>query len=102
MSSSQIHDIREDPVSKFSHIHTFQVDLDLEATAQPGASHVTQRGEKLPANAGVTGDASSTPGSGRSPGGGNGNPLQSSCLGKPMDRGAWGATVHWVVRVGRG
>ena len=36
------------------------------------------------------------PGSGRSPGGGNGNPLQYSCLGDPMDRGAWQATVHGV------
>ena len=34
------------------------------------------------------------PGLGRSPGGGNGNPLQYSCLEKPMDRGAWWATVH--------
>ena len=34
------------------------------------------------------------PGSGRSPGGGHGNPLQSSCLENPMDRGAWGATVY--------
>ena len=38
------------------------------------------------------------PGSGRPPGGGNGNPLQSSCLGKPMDRGAWWATVHGVAK----
>ena len=37
-------------------------------------------------------------GSGRSPGGGNGNPLQYSCLGNPMDRGAWRATVHEVTR----
>ena len=37
------------------------------------------------------------PGSGRSPGEGNGNPLQYSCLGNPMDRGAWWATVHGVV-----
>ena len=36
------------------------------------------------------------PGSGRSPGGGNGNPLQYSCLENPMDRGAWRATVHRV------
>ena len=36
------------------------------------------------------------PGSGRSPGGGNGNPLQYSCLGNPMDREAWWATVHGV------
>ena len=39
------------------------------------------------------------PGSGRSPGEGNGNPLQYSCLGNPMDRGAWQATVHGVTRV---
>ena len=43
-----------------------------------------------PANAG---DAGSIPGSGRSPGEGNGNPLQYSCLKNPMDRGAWWATV---------
>ena len=40
------------------------------------------------------GDAGSVPGSGRSPGKGNGNPLQYSCLGNPTDRGAWQATVH--------
>ena len=42
------------------------------------------------------GDPCSIPGSGRSPGEGNGNPLQYSCLEKPMDRGAWRATVHTV------
>ena len=47
-----------------------------------------------PANEGATGDAGSIPGPGRSPGGGNGNPLQYSCLENPMDRGAWWATVH--------
>ena len=40
-----------------------------------------------------TRDAGSTPGLGRSPGEGNGNPLQYSCLGNPMDRGAWRGTV---------
>ena len=40
------------------------------------------------------GDLGSIPGSRRSAGEGNGNPLQYSCLGKPMDRGAWQATVH--------
>ena len=40
------------------------------------------------------GDMGSIPGSGRSPGAGNGNPLHSSCLKNPMDRGAWQATVH--------
>ena len=44
------------------------------------------------------GDAGSIPGSGRSPGEGNGNPLQYSCLGNPMDRGAWGATVQRVAK----
>ena len=42
------------------------------------------------------GDPGSIPGSGRSPGEGNGIPLQYSCLGNPMDRGAWQATVHRV------
>ena len=51
-----------------------------------------------PANAGDTGDAGSIPGLGRSPGVGNGNPLQYSCLEDPMDRGAWRATVHGVAK----
>ena len=42
------------------------------------------------------GDEGLTPVSGKSPGKGNGNPLQNSCLGNPMDRGAWQATVHGV------
>ena len=50
----------------------------------------------LPANAGDTEDMGSIPGSGRSPGGGDGNPLQYSCLKNPMDRGAWWATVQRV------
>ena len=45
-----------------------------------------------------TGDTSSIPGSGRSPGVGNGNPLQYSCLGNPVDRGTWWATVHGVAK----
>ena len=49
-----------------------------------------------PANAGDAGDLGSIPGSGRSPGEVNGNPLQYSCLGNLMDRGAWQATVHGV------
>ena len=44
------------------------------------------------------GDLGSIPGSGRSPGEGNGNPLQYSCLEKSMDRGAWQATVHGVAK----
>ena len=49
-----------------------------------------------PANVGDTGDTGAIPGLGRSPGEGNGNPLQYYCLGNTMDRGAWWATVHGV------
>ena len=49
--------------------------------------------KNLPA---CSGDYTLILGLGRSPGGGNGNPLQYPCLGNPMDRGVWGATVHWV------
>ena len=49
-----------------------------------------------PANAGDKRDSGLIPGSGRSPGEGNGNPPQYSCLGNPMDRGTWWATVHGV------
>ena len=52
---------------------------------------------KLPANAG---DAGSIPGSERSPGEVNDNPFQYSCLGNPIEREAWLATVHGVTRVG--
>ena len=48
-----------------------------------------------PANAG---DVGGLPGSGRFPGGGNGNLLQYSCLRSPMERGAWRATVHGVAK----
>ena len=51
------------------------------------------------ANAGDTGDADLIPRSRRSPGVGNGNPLQYSCLEDSMDRGAWWAIVHGVSRV---
>jgi len=51
-----------------------------------------------PANAGDIRDIGSTPGSGRSPGGGHGDPLQYPSLVNPMDRGAWWATVHEVAK----
>ena len=50
--------------------------------------------KNLPASAGDVGDAGSIPESERSPGEGNGNPLQCSCLENPTDRGAWQAIVH--------
>ena len=52
-----------------------------------------------PANAGVARDVGLIPGLGRSLGEGNGNPLQYSCLGNPMDRGIWQATVHGVDKI---
>ena len=54
--------------------------------------------KNLPANAGDARDAGSILGSGRCPGEGNGNPLHYSCLGYPVDREAWQATVHGVAK----
>ena len=54
--------------------------------------------KNLPINAGDERDSGSVPGSGRSPEEGNGYPLQYSCLGNPMDRGAWWAIVHGVTQ----
>ena len=54
--------------------------------------------KNLPSNAGDTGAAGSIPGSGRSPGEGNGNPLHYSCLENSMDRGAWWAAVYGAVK----
>ena len=54
--------------------------------------------KEVKASACNAGDLSSIPGSGRSPGEGNGNPLQYSCLENPMDGGAWWATVHGVAK----
>ena len=63
----------------------------MSSLGLPGGSVV----KNAPANAG---DAGLIPGSGRSPGGGNGNPLQYSCLENPMDREGWWATVHAVTK----
>ena len=52
-----------------------------------------------PANAGEVKDVGSIPESGKSPGGGHGNPLQYTCLENSKDREAWWATVHWVTRL---
>ena len=67
-----------------TYIHTYIYDF-------PGGSEVK-------ASACNVGDLGSIPGSGRSPGEGNGNSLQYSCLENPMDRGAWWATVHGVTK----
>ena len=62
-----------------------------------GASLVAQRVKNLPAMQEMW-DAGLIPGSGRSPGGGNGNPCQYSCLKNPRDRESWWATVHGVAK----
>ena len=61
-----------------------------------GASQVVLVVKNPPANAGDIRDTGLIPVSGRSPGGGHGNPLQYSCLENSRDRGAWWATVHKV------
>ena len=55
-------------------------------------------GKEFVCNAGATEDMGSIPRSGRSPGGGYGNPLQYSCLENPIDRGAWQAAVQRVTK----
>ena len=62
------------------------------------ASQVALVVKNPPANAGDIRDAGLIPGSGRSPGGRHGNPLQDSCLENPTDRGAWQATVHEIAK----
>ena len=66
--------------------------LKLQASNAEDSGLIPGQGmvKNLPANAG------SISGSGRSPGGGHGNPLQYPCLENPIDRGAWWATVHGV------
>ena len=65
--------------------------MDRDLLGFPGGSEVK-------ASACSAGDPGSIPGLGRSPGEGNGNPLQYSCLENFMDRGAWWATVHGVAK----
>ena len=76
-------------------IHMSELTKRQDLSILQGVSVVVQLVKNLPANAG---DASSVPGPGRSPGEGNGNPLQCFCLGNLMDRGDWWATVHGVAK----
>ena len=81
----------------FSHLSTLKK-LGLDNINHALASQVELVVKNPPANAGDIREAGSIPESGRSPGEGHGNPLQCSCLENPMDRGAWRATVHRVVK----
>ena len=81
------------PMSLVAWIHL------LRACSVPGgASQVALVVKHLSANVGDIRDVGSIPGSGRSPAGGYGNPLQYSCLENPMDRGAWWTTVHGITK----
>ena len=71
-----------------------QLYLNKAVTGFPGSTVV----KILPANAGDTGDVGSIPAVGRTPGGGNGSPLQYSGLENPKNRGAWWATVHGMAK----
>ena len=72
--------------------------IDLSPIKAYWASQVALVVKNPPANTGYAGDVNSISVSGRSPGGGNGNPLQFSCLENPMDRRSWWPTVHRVVQ----
>ena len=61
-------------------------------------SWIVKKAERLAFPFRNAGDPGSIPGSGKFPGEGNGNPLQYSCLGNPMDTGTWWATVHGVAK----
>ena len=80
-----------------------KIKSDTVSTVSPSISHEVIRycfpgGSEVKASACNAGDLGSIPGSGRSPGEGNGNPLQHSCLENPMGGGAWWATVHGVAK----
>ena len=77
-------------------IHAWSNPALTHASQYIGASQVVQWQKNSPNSAGVIEDLSLIPGTGKSSGVGNGNSLQYSCLGNPMDRGDWWSTVHGV------
>ena len=81
------------PQAKFDHTYSF-----MDYLWQLWASQVLLLVKNSPANSGDTRDSGSIPGLGRSPGEGNGNPFQCSCLENPKDRGAWQAPDHRVAK----
>ena len=87
------------PSESFSHA----ISLLFRSQELPTGNSWWLRQYRIPWNGGDVcnvGDLDLIPGSGRSSTKGNGNPLQYSCLGNPMDRGAWGDTIHGITRVG--
>ena len=83
--------VQEFPFIKKNYIYIYTLNIYI---GFPGGSVV----KNPPANSGDAGDLGSIPGSGRSPGEGNGDPLQYSCLRNPMDRGTWWVTIHGVTK----
>ena len=76
-----------------------KTDFIVDQKLNLSASTLTLPGGSVVKNPSANGrDADSIPGSGESPGGGNGNPLKYSCLENPMDGGAWWAIVHGVTK----
>ena len=80
--------------TRLSDFHFSTLIISARSLGLPGGSVVKKKKKKSPPAR--AGDAGLIPASGRSPGEGNGNPLQYSCLENPTDRGAWWATVHGV------
>ena len=89
LPGSSVHGIFQARILEVSMVPDLK-QVSMRLRASQGAPVV----KNLPANAGDAGDGGSVSGLGRTPGGGNGNPLQYPCLENPMDRGAWWATVH--------
>ena len=82
-------------VRQHHQLNEYEFEQTLEGS---GDSQVALVVRNPAVNVGDIRDSGSIPGSGRSPGGGHGNPLQCSCLENPMDRQAWQATVHRVAK----
>ena len=74
------------------------VNDNLDSSLPSSTKRGFPSGSEVKESARNAGDPGSIPGSGRSSGEGNGNPLQYSCLGNPMDTGAWWPTVHGVAK----
>ena len=89
---------KESDMTERLHFASLQLRLGLEPTCQDLGSQVALVVKKWSDDTGDGRDVGSIPGSGRSPGGENGNLLQYSCLENPMDGGAWQTTVHGVTK----
>jgi len=99
-SASYFHSTAHLFLSMFIHRNSFPL---IQLASSPSSLYPPPHSggsaiKNLPANVGDAGDAGSIPGLGRYPGERNGNPIQYSCLGNPMDKGAWWATVHGVAK----